>query len=112
MQVLVESRRVAAKWSFVTNHGLALMCISHDPGLRLRDIATRLGITERSANAIVADLIDGGYITKTKEGRRNRYEIHKGMSVRDPIGNRHVIGDVLDLLARPTALPNATPKGG
>jgi predicted transcriptional regulator len=94
-------------WSFVTNHGLALMCIAHDPGVRLRDIATNLGITERSANSIVADLTEGGFVTKTKEGRRNRYQIQERMTVRGPIGKDHDIGEVLDLLTGPPSRPKA-----
>jgi DNA-binding IclR family transcriptional regulator len=65
-----------AEWSFLTNHARALVCIAHDPGVRLRDIATMLGITERSAFGIVTDLIAAGYVLKDKEGRRNRYHIH------------------------------------
>ena len=64
-----------AEWSFLTNHARALVCIAHDPGVRLRDIATTLDITERSAYSIVADLTAGGYVVKDKDGRRNRYQI-------------------------------------
>ncbi len=55
-----------AKWSFLTNHARSLVCIAHDPGVRLRDIAAALGITERSAYGIVTDLVDAGYIVKDK----------------------------------------------
>jgi hypothetical protein len=99
------------KWSFVTNHGLALMCIAHDPGVRLRDIATNLGITERSANAIVADLTESGFVTKTKDGRRNRYQINNRKTVRGPIGKDHDIGDVLDLLTGTTSRPKPRSNG-
>jgi predicted transcriptional regulator len=85
-------------WSFVTNHALALICIAHDPEVRLRDIASTLGITERSANSIVADLTEGGYVTKTRDGRRNRYQIHTRKKVRNPVGRELAIGEVLDLL--------------
>ena len=61
-----------AEWSFLTNHARALVCIAHDPGVRLRDIATTLGITERSAFGIVTELTAAGYVLKDKEGRRNR----------------------------------------
>ena len=63
------------RWTFLSNHGRALLCISRDPEARLRDIAAELGVTERSAYAIVNDLAEGGYITKHRDGRRNRYEI-------------------------------------
>jgi DNA-binding IclR family transcriptional regulator len=62
-------------WVFLSNHGRALVCIAREPEVRLRDVADRLGITDRSAYGIVNDLTDAGYVIKTKEGRRNRYEI-------------------------------------
>ena len=64
-----------ASWTFLTNHARVLLCIAHDPGIRLRDIAARLDITERSAYGIVTDLARVGYIVKHKGGRRNRYQI-------------------------------------
>ena len=62
-------------WSFLTNHARVLLCIAHDPGMRLRDLAASLGITERSAHGIVTDLATAGYVLKQKDGRRNRYQI-------------------------------------
>jgi Mn-dependent DtxR family transcriptional regulator len=97
-------------WSFLTNHGLALICIAHDPELRLRDIASTLGITERSASTIVADLTESGHVTKTKDGRRNRYEIDGRKTMRDPIGREHPIGELLDLLTKPTSKSRSSPK--
>jgi DNA-binding IclR family transcriptional regulator len=64
-----------ASWGFLTNHARALLCIAHDPGTRLRDIAARLDITERSAHAIITDLTAAGYLVKQKDGRRNHYQI-------------------------------------
>jgi DNA-binding IclR family transcriptional regulator len=64
-----------ASWGFLTNHARALLCIAHDPGTRLRDIAARLDITERSAHGIITDLTAAGYLVKQKDGRRNRYQI-------------------------------------
>ena len=66
-----------ASWGFLTNHARALLCIAHDPGTRLRDIAARLDITERSAHAIITDLTAAGYLVKQKDGRRNRYQIRR-----------------------------------
>jgi DNA-binding transcriptional ArsR family regulator len=86
-------------WSFLTNHARALVCIAHDPGVRLRDIATALDITERSAYAIVTDLAEGGYVVKEKEGRRNRYHIQGDLPLGEPVGRERTIGEVLDLLA-------------
>jgi DNA-binding IclR family transcriptional regulator len=64
-----------AKWSFLTNHARALLCIAHDPGVRLREIAVALDITERSAHNIVSEVIEVGYVIKDKQGHRNHYEI-------------------------------------
>jgi len=86
------------RWSFLTNHARALACIAKDPGLRLRDIAAALGITERSAYGIVADLTDAGYVLKEKDGRRNRYQIQKHLPLGDSISREAAIGEVLDVL--------------
>jgi predicted transcriptional regulator len=87
-----------AAWSFLTNHARALLCIAHDPGVRLRDIAALVGITERSAHDIVTDLVDAGYVVKEKDGRRNRYRIQEHLPLRDPISQERTIGEMLDLL--------------
>ena len=86
------------EWSFLTNHARVLMCIALDPGVRLRDIATTLGITERSAYGIVKELTAAGYVVKEKDGRRNRYTIQADLPVRGGLGRERPIGDVLDLL--------------
>ena len=64
-----------ANWGFLTSHARVLMCIAHDPGTRLRDIAARLGITERSVHGIITGLTAAGYLVKQKDARRNRYQI-------------------------------------
>jgi DNA-binding IclR family transcriptional regulator len=87
-----------AEWSFLTNHARVLVCIAHDPGARLRDIAATLGITERSAYSIVTDLTDGGYVVKEKDGRRNRYQIQAHLPLREAITQERTIGEVLDVL--------------
>jgi hypothetical protein len=86
-------------WNFLTNHGRALLCIAHDPDVRMRDIAASLDITERRAHGIVTDLTAAGYLIKTKEGRRNRYEIQSHLPVPEPTARERAIGEVLDLLA-------------
>jgi hypothetical protein len=85
-------------WSFLTNHARALLCIAHDPGVRVRDLAAMVGVTERSAHAIVTDLVDAGYVIKEKAGRRNRYHIQEHLPLRDPITEERTIGEVLELL--------------
>ena len=87
-----------AEWSFLTNHARVLMCIAHDPGIRLRDIASTLDITERTAYGIVTDLTEGGYVVKEKDGRRNRYQIQAHVPLREPITQERTIGEVLDVL--------------
>ncbi|HEY5273540.1 MAG TPA: helix-turn-helix domain-containing protein [Acidimicrobiales bacterium] len=91
-----------AGWGFLTNHSLALLCIANDPGIRLRDIASRLDITERSAYTIVTDLTTAGYITKKRDGRRNRYEIQAHLPLPDTLGSDLTIGDVLELFTQPS----------
>ncbi len=88
-------------WSFLTNHGRALLCIARDPEVRLRDIAGNLAISERRAYAIVTDLTTAGYVVKRKEGRRNRYEIQTHLPLPEFTGRDQAIGVVLDLLAAP-----------
>jgi IclR helix-turn-helix domain len=80
-----------------------LACIAHDPGMRLRDIAATLEITERSAFSIVSDLVAAGYVVKDKDGNRNRYEIQVHLPLREAIGKEPTIGQVLDLLVSPKA---------
>ena len=86
-------------WSFLTNHARVLLCIARDPGVRLRDAAAELGITERSAHAIVADLTTAGYVVKHKHGRRNRYQIRAHLRLPERVTQQPAIGDVLALLA-------------
>ena len=85
-------------WSFLTNHARVLVSIAHDPGVRLRDIAERVGITERTAYGIVTDLADAGYILKEREGRRNRYQVQTHQPLPEPTARETSIGEVLDLL--------------
>ena len=87
-----------ASWSFLTNHARVLLCIAHDPGARLRDIATSVGITERSAFGIVTDLTAAGYVVKQKDGRRNRYQIQAHLPLPEPASQKPAIGEVLDVL--------------
>ncbi len=88
-----------ANWSFLTNHARVLLCIAHDPGARLRDIAASLGITERSAHGIVAELAEAGYVVKQKDGRRNRYQIQAHLPLPEPASRDRTVGEVLALLA-------------
>jgi hypothetical protein len=73
-------------------------CIAHDPGLRLRDIAVRLGITERTAHGVLTDLVQAGYVTKTKDGRRNHYQIQAHLPLPEPGTREPSIGELLAVL--------------
>ncbi len=88
-------------WSFLTNHGRALLCIARDPEVRLREIAASLAITERRAYGIVNDLAESGYIVKEKDGRRNRYQVQTQLPLPEPHSQEQPIGEVLALLAFP-----------
>ena len=88
----------AKTWRFVTNHTQVLLCIARDPDVRVRDIAEMVGITERAAQRIVADLLDAGFIVRERVGRRNRYEIRADSMMRHPAQAGHDIGELLDVL--------------
>ena len=99
-------------WSFLTNHARALLFIARDPEARLRDLAAGLGVTERTAYGIVADLSEAGYVVKERDGRRNRYQIQGHLPLRDSVGRERTIGEVLDLLAEsPPRRVNRTRRG-
>ena len=87
-----------ATWSFFTNHARVLICISRDPGLRLRDLAAALDITERSAYGIVDDLVEAGYVMKEKDGRRNRYRVQAQLPLPERVTQERTIGEVLGVL--------------
>jgi predicted transcriptional regulator len=86
------------RWKFLTNHAQVLACIAHDPGVLLREISERVGITERAAHRIVTELTDGGYITRERNGRRNHYTIQSGLPLPDRLGRVQRISDLLTIL--------------
>jgi predicted transcriptional regulator len=86
-------------WSFLTNHAQVLLCIAHDPGIRLREIGETVGITERAAHRIVVELDNAGYISRSRNGRRNHYTIRSHLPVPDPVAHEQKIGDLLAILA-------------
>ena len=86
-------------WQFVTNHTQVLLCIARDPQIRLRDIADDVGITLGSAQRILAELVEAGYVKRERSGRRNRYVInHDAPMLRHTAQDGHDIGALLDLL--------------
>ncbi len=82
----------------LTNHAQVLVCIAHDPGVRLRDLGERVGITERAAHRIVAELAAAGYIRRQRNGRRNHYTINAHVSLPDPIAREQTVGELLEIL--------------
>jgi transposase len=94
--------RATPRWTFLTNHGQLLLCIAKEPGLSLREIGDRVGITERAAHRIVAELEESGYLTRGRNGRRNRYTIAPHLPIPDSIARERQIGDLLDVLADQT----------
>jgi DNA-binding transcriptional ArsR family regulator len=96
------------RWKFLTNHAQVLACIAHDPGVLLREISERVGITERAAHRIVTELSDGGYITRERDGRRNHYTIQSGLPLPDRLGRVQRISDLLTILIGTSEeMPNA-----
>ena len=85
-------------WRFLSNHTQVLLCLHRDPNARFRDIAESVGITERAAQRIVADLIESGYVESERVGRRNHYRIRTDIAMRHPAQDGHEIGQLLDLL--------------
>ena len=91
-------RNVTPSWSFLTNHALVLLCIAHDPGIRLREIGEAVGITERATHRIVVELADAGYISRERNGRRNRYTIQSDLRLPDRLVREQKLGDLLAVL--------------
>jgi DNA-binding IclR family transcriptional regulator len=87
----------------VTSHTQVLLCLAHDPDVRLIDVAQTVGITERAAQRIVTDLVEAGYVRRTRIGRRNRYTVNPNVEMRHQSQHGHAIGDLLNLLRLDTA---------
>ena len=102
-----------AEWKFLTNHAHVLLCVLHEPEIRLREIADAVGITERAAHRIIAELEDDGYISRERKGRRNLYRLHSGtvMGHADLQGGLladRSLGDLLAPLIDPPVSRNGT----
>lgn len=97
------SSTAAARWDFLTNHAHVLTCIADDPGIRLRDIAAAVGITERAAHRILSELVEEGYVRRERQGRRNRYTVATDRPLRHPLVQEREIGDLLDVLTGSTS---------
>ena len=93
-----DSKRELPRWDFLTNHAHVLVCIARDPGIRLREIAASVGVTERAAHRILSELVDGGYVLRERQGRRNRYQVKTDLPMPHPNDRERAIGDLLDVL--------------
>lgn len=95
-------------WTFLTNHSHVLICLAAEPDARVRDIAARVGITERGVQKILAELEAGGVIAREREGRRNHYEVSKSVPLRHPVEAHRTVAHLLALGAPARARPSAT----
>ena len=99
-------------WTFLSNHAHVLVCLAEEPDARLRDVAARVGITERAVQTIVTDLEVRGAITRTRAGRRNHYEIHEDVALRHPVEAHCRIGDLLAMVAARRPPRDSAPAPG
>jgi DNA-binding transcriptional ArsR family regulator len=106
-----RSYPATARWDFLTNHAHVLLCVAHDPGIRLRDIASAIGITERAAHRILSELVEEGYVLRERHGRRNRYKVNAELPLRHPLVEEREVGDLLDVVIGSTR-PVAGTRGG
>jgi hypothetical protein len=88
----------APAWGFLTNHALVLLCIAEDPGIRLRELGDRIGITERAAHRIVGELEESGYVARRRNGRRNHYTIKAHLPLPDPLAGERRVSELLAIL--------------
>ena len=94
-----DTRPGAARdWAFLTNHAAVLVCIANDPGMLVREIGERVGITERAAHRIVSDLVAGDYVVRQRKGRRNVYVINDHLHLPDRVAREHRLGALLGVL--------------
>ena len=97
----VGRKSSSLRWTFLTNHSHVLICIVEDPSARTRDIAVRVGITERAVQRIVTELCDVGYVSKVRQGRRNLYTMHLDRPLRHPVEGHCTVSELLETVRRP-----------
>jgi uncharacterized membrane protein len=93
------SQATTTRWDFLTNHAHVLVCVAHDSGIRLREIAAAVGITERAAHRILSELVVEGYVLRERQGRRNRYQVKPELPLRHPLVQEREVGDLLKVLS-------------
>ncbi len=96
--IATPSRESAKSWTFLTNHAHVLIVLQKEPGLVLREVANRVGITERAVQRIVQDLEEEGFVRRQRVGRKNHYEVSTEQALRHPIEAHRKIGDLLKLI--------------
>ncbi len=95
--------RAPGTWTFLTNHGHALVVLARDPDCRIRDLSIAIGVTERTAQTIVNDLVEAGYLERTRVGTRSRYTVHVDLPFRHPVERDHSVGELLEVLRKDLA---------
>ncbi len=98
-----------SRWTFLSHHAQVLVCIARDPDVRLREVAVEVGITERAVQAIVNDLVEAGYVTRQRVGRRNHYEVDLEAPLRHPLQRAVDVRSLLGLLGVELPRPGITP---
>lgn len=101
------SASAAPGWTFLSNHGHVLVCLARDPGVRVREVATHVGISERAVLRILGELEAAGYVRRTRDGRRTRYALEAHLPLRHPVEAHRTVGD---LVAAVGALPEPRPE--
>ncbi|GEM_PF-353756 len=110
---LTRSRESERHWTLLTPHALVLLCIARDPDTRVREIAETVGISERGAHQIVADLVQAGYVRRSRVGRRNHYAIEERMTLKHGILRHRSVASIVALLGpEPRRLPPKTSRQG
>ena len=96
-------------WTFFSNYAIVLICVAEEPEIRLKDLAERVRITRRAVQRIIADLEEAGYVTRLREGRRNRYQVHMQLPLRHPMNAHCNVGDVLAMVNNARACLGESP---
>ena len=98
---MTESDPPGPRWTFLSNHGHVLVCLARDPGVRVRDMAARVGISERAVLRILGELVAADYVRRTREGRRNRYAVRADLPLRHPVEAHRRVGDLVAAVGAP-----------
>ena len=97
----ITPNKTRAEWTFLTNHAHVLICVHEDSSIRTRDIAVRVGITERAVQRIISDLCEEGFLTRKREGRRNHYAVHAEKPLRHPVESHCLLSGLLKTVEEP-----------